>query len=75
MPPESCPAHTDLVDSLKSMDGKLDTIIGRLGAGDVRLALNEAKISDISRVVWGGAGVIGLAILGAVLKLVLVNHG
>lgn len=78
MPDDYCAMHQQIDNALQNIGHKLDTIIARLGTGDTQIALlaqrlaeAEKKINWLFGLVAGIAGVLGLTILGAVLKLVL----
>lgn len=78
MPDDYCAMHQQIDHALQNIGVKLDAILSRLGTGDVQLALisqrlteAEKKINWLFGLVAGIAGVVGLAVLGAILKMVI----
>lgn len=79
MPPEDvCSVHSTMLAGLSKMDGKLDDILRRIGTGDtqfavleVRLKNTEEKIGQLWKIVAVISTIVGTAIIGAVMNLIL----
>ena len=68
---DKCVWHDDLAEGLKEANGKLDKLVARLGSGDVVFGNLRTRLKLIEVIVYGACGVIGAAVIVAVLALAL----
>ena len=60
-----------LEDRLDDIERKQDQILQKLGDGQTLFATNDLRISSLEKIVYGICAIIGVAIVGAVLALVV----
>lgn len=67
----------DKVDTLERNDAvilkKIEEMRDEQGKRDTRLALLEERVSGILKIVWALGSVVGLGVLGAIMKLVILQ--
>lgn len=82
MPPNSdnCPNHPAFEAWLGRVETKIDDLLNHASVADmkiavleVRLSTVEGRVADLTRVISGVAALVGVAVLGAVLRLVVLN--
>lgn len=71
MLPDDCPAHAALAEDLAEIKSKLQTVLDRLGGGDVTFATLTLRVQFLERLVYGAAGLALLGIGTAIMALVL----
>lgn len=60
-----------LFDILAEINAKLDAINERLGKGDTAIELLQHRVQQLERIVFGGVGVVLLAVGGALIAMVV----
>ncbi len=61
----------NLEDRLAGIEEKQDQILEKLGEGNTRFATNDLRISSLEKIVYGICAVIGVAVVGAGLALII----
>lgn len=77
MPDHTCNVHES---AFRRIDAKLDLILERMSNGDTKFATMDLRLSAVEKraswlvgVVIGVGGLFSMAIIGALLKLVIVG--
>ena len=80
MPDEFCGMHQSHESCLKSIDAKLGLILDRIGQGDTQFATLELRLKSVEKktkwlagVVFGIGSLFSVAIIGALIKLVVMD--
>lgn len=50
---------------------KLEDILTRLGKGDTRFELLEHRVAFLEKIIYGACGVVGLAVIGGLIALIM----
>lgn len=69
MPP--CEQHGELERRLERMELKIDAVLDRLASGGAQIAVLDARLGTVEKIVYG----VILAILGLIVKAVIPAGG